>query len=637
MKKKTTEISVNTSSGAEKVENIEKEIKKEGGEKTTAKKTVTSTAQKNAQGSPKTEKTTVEKKTEKENKAADERVKAALKRKEAQARRKAAKKELAAKKAEARKKKLAEKQAMIEKRKAEKKAKAEKHAAERKALAEKRAAEKEQKLRERAHAKANRNNAQSKKKASRSQKRENNKEKNKDRNKGYGGWIAAVVSLGVVSLALATTVTVGAMEMRKGRDALMGSYKSTMYELTGIMENVDSDLDRIRVSASPAQQSRILTDLLVQARLAELDVEKLPVSAESDRNVSVFVNRTAAECERMLSKLRNGEQLNDRDRAILEELYRKNHAMREELGKLLEGMTDKDLMEYVKDGAGSIKSALERLEQTTIEENMNKVEKKVEEGKDKLEEGKDKIEKKIKEMTGAGTQSSKPVNGEKPHIEAAKAESLCAQYFAGYNIAEFQCIGETVTNGYAAYNVQGYDDRGNQLFAEVSQADGALLRFDYYEDCMDETFDIRNAELIAEEFLEKLGYDDMEAVRVRANGSMSDFTFVYEDDDVVYYPDEIRVKVCRTRGVVSGFDATKYLQNHKGRDELKVNLTLADAYGKLYKELSVESSRLALVKTVRGERPAYEFLCSYGDENYFVFLDALNGEEISILNVKSAQ
>ena len=643
MEKKTTKISVNTSSGAEKVENIEKELKK-GGEKPakTVKKTVTKkTAEKPA------EKTAVEKKTEVENKAADARVQAALKRKEAQAKRLAEKKERAAKKEAERKKRMAEKKAAIEKRRAEKKARAEKHAAERKALAEKRAAEKEAKLRERAHAKANRNNAQAKKKANKPQK----SRKREDRNKGYGGWIAAVVSLGVVSLALATTVTVGAMEMRKGRDALMGAYKSTMYELTGIMENVDSDLDRVRISNSNAQQSRILTDLLVQTRLAELDVEKLPISAEQDRNVTMFVNRVAAECERMLSKLRNGEELNERDRAILENFYQTNRGIREAVNGLVENMTDKDLMEYVKEGGGSIKAALDKLQNTTLEENKDKIENKLEEGKDKikegmdkigdkLQEGKDMLEGKIKDTMGAGTEQPKPPQpreGDKPRVEAAKAEALCQQYFSGYNVAEFQCIGETVTQGYAAYNVQGYDDKGNQLFAEVSQEDGGLLRFDYYEDCTGETFDIRNAERIAEEFLEKLGYDDMEVVRLRSNGTVSDFTFVYEDDGVVYYPDEIRVKVCRTRGVVSGFDATKYLKNHRGRDELNVNITLAEAYGKLHKALSVESSRLAVVKTVRGERPAYEFLCSYGDENYFVFLDALNGEEISIVNTKTIQ
>ena len=636
MKKKTTEISVNTSSGAEKVENIEKELKAENGEKITAKKTVKST-----------KKTPVAtEKAKAENKAADKRVEAALQRKEAQEKHKAERAERAAKKAEERKKRMAEKRAAIEKRKAEKKAKAEKHAAERKALAEKRAAEKEAKIRERAHAKANRNNAQAKRKANRAKK--GNRE---SREKGYGGWIAAVVSLGVVSLALATTVAVGGMEMRKSNDAMMGSYKSTMYELTGIMENVDSDLDRVRVSDSRVQQSRILTDLLVQARLAELDLEKLPVTAEEEVSVTKFINRTAAECERMLAKLRNGEELSAKDREILEYLYQTNRKMKEEVNSFIQNLTDKDLTAYLKEGAGSVKATLDKLEETTLEENKDKIMNKLEEGKDKvkekLEEGKEKIKEgadkardKIKDITGAGMERMSdfaPVNGEKAHIEAAKAEALCAKYFKGYNIQEFQCVGETVTKGYAAYNVQGYDEKGNQLFAEVSQENGALLRFDYYEDCTGETFDIRNAERIAEEFLEKLGYDDMEAVRIRANGTVSDFTFVYEDDDVVYYPDEIRVKVCRTRGIVSGFDATKYLQNHKDRDEVNVKISLAEAYQKLYDKLSVESSRLTVVKTIRGERPAYEFLCSYEGENYLVFLDALNGEEISIVNTKNVR
>lgn len=597
MKKKTTEVSINTSSGAEKVENIEKEVKEEKG------KTVQKTAAKKA---------------EKENKAADERVQAALKRKEEKEKRKA------------------EKLAAIEKRRAEKKAQAEKHAAERKALAEKRAAEKEAKIRERAHAKANRNNANAKKKANRKKKREDNK--------GYGGWIAAVVSLGVVSLALATTVTVGAVEMRRDREATIGAYRSTMYELRGIMENVDGDLDRVRISASPAQQSRILTDLLVQTRLAELDLEKLPIDAEANRNVTVFINRMAEVCEQLLSKLRNGEELNERDRQILEKLYQTNRSVREEVGDFVSTMSDNDLMCYLKKGTGSVKDTLTKLEEATMEENMLKIGNKVGDAKDKIEEkfkeGKDKLDEKLKEMKGAGMQSNgamPPVMDKKARIEAAKAEAMCQQYFGGYHISEFQCIGETVTRDYAAYNVQGYDDKGNLLFAEISQEDGSLMRFDYYEDCSGETFDIRNAERIAEEFLEKLGYEDMEVVRLRANGSLSDFTFVYEQDGVVYYPDEIVVKVCRTRGLVSGFDATKYLQNHKEREEVTTNITLAEAYAKLHKDLSVESSRLAVVKTLRGERPAYEFLCGYKGESYFVFLDALNGEEISIVNVKSIQ
>ncbi len=622
MKKKTTEISINESSGAEKVERVEKEIKSEKDEKTTVKKTLKPAQPKSAKGEAalggqaakevkELNARSTDGKAEQESQAAKARVEAALKRKEAQAKRKEERRARAAKKAEERKKRAAEKKAQLEKRAAEKKARAEKHAAERKALAEKRKAAREARLRERAHAKANRHNASYKKKKAKAKNKSERKQKSEreGRNKGYGGWIAAVVSLGVVSLALATTVTVGAVEMSKSKDMMMNAYKGTMYELTGIMENVGNDLDRVRVSNSPAQQSRILTDLLVQTRLAELDMEKLPAAAEADRNVTGFINRIAFECERMLGQLRRGEGLSERDEALLQSFYETSNAVQAELRQLTENMTDKELMGFAKEGMGSVKDALDRIEQSTLAEN-------------------------IKGLGEKGVPSCSE-KGEVPRIEAAQAEAMCDRYFSGYNVGKFQCVGETVTPAYEAYNVQGYDERGNQLFAEISQRDGTLLRFDYYEECSGETFNLEGAEEIAEEFLEELGYDDMEVVRFRTNGSTTDFTFVYEEDGVAYYPDEILVKVCRTRGVVSGFDATKYVRSHRPRKEARVKVSLAQAQEKLHKGLQVEASRLAVIGTPRGERTAYEFLCAYGEERYFVFLDAVSGEEISIVNVKS--
>ena len=56
---------------------------------------------------------------------------------------------------------------------------------------------------------------------------------------------------------------------------------------------------------------------------------------------------------------------------------------------------------------------------------------------------------------------------------------------------------------------------------------------------------------------------------------------------------------------------------------------------KYAKEFGIEVSRLAIVQTARGERLAYEFVCDYQDETFVVYLDAENGEEISILNLKN--
>ncbi len=599
---KKKEVAVNVSSGAEKVQAVEREKKTaQGAQKSVETKTV-----KRTQTKPVDDKIDVKKsnakstdgKAEKESERAKKRVALALKKKEEKEKKKAERM------AQAEKRK-AERMAKAEKRKAERKAQAEKLMAEEKARAEKKKAEREAKIRERAHKKANKSQAKSRKKQS---KKKNNGERRERKN--YGGWLAAVVSLGVITLALSAILTVGAVDMKRTKDSAMAGHKATTYELIGVMENVDNDLDRVRVSASPVQQSRILTDLLVQARIAEIDLEKLPIDGQTDRNLTAFINRVGAECERMLAKLRNGESLSEKDQAILQNLYEINHSVRQELDAYAGAMTNQDLMQFMKNGESELGKVLERVENATLQEN--------------------------KPQMGERDVTAPPMGEENAiKIETSKAEDLCATYFSEYNIADFQCIGETVGRRYTAYNVQGYDNEGTLLFAEIDSKTGALLRFNYYKECNEEKFDIDNSKRIAETFLEKLGYDDMTAVRVRENGTDADFTFVYEDDGVVFYPDEIKVKVCRTRGVVTGFDAEKYLAHHTDRDDVEVSLSLASAKAKLHKGLEVEFSRLAVVSTLRGEKPAYEFLCRYGEEEYVVYLNANSGEEIAIVNLKN--
>lgn len=563
--KKQTEIATNTSSGAEKVETVV--------EKTTTKRK------------------TPEEKAKKEKAAADARVQAALKNEKAKTERIA--------RIEKRK---AEHLARVEMRKAEERAEIERLEEKRKAREAKRREEAEKRQNARAHAKAE-------------QKRKRSEHGRKERREGNGGWIAAVVSLGAVSLALATTVTIGAIDMKRTKDGVASGYKSTTYELMGIMENVDNDLDRVRLSASPAQQERILTDLLVQARLAELDLEKLPIQTEKDRNITSFINRVAATSQRLLGKLRNGEKLSAEDEETLASLYAVNRSVRGELGDVIEKMTDKDLNDYIQKGKGMLADVMDKLDKLTLTENGKMLEN--------------------KKMEGAGTQRTENEEQKPTGMDVAKAEEKCASYFEGYRIENYRCIGETVAHGYRAYNVQGYDDKGTLLFAEIDQDSGKLLRFDYYEECSENTFDMQNAQTIAETFLYKLGYESMTPVSVRENGTDVDFNFVYTTDGVVCYPDSVHIKVCRSRGVVTGFDATKYIKAHKQRTLPTAKLSGTEAKAKLHKNLTVERTERCLVQTERGERLAYEFLCSCEDARYCVYIDALNGAEIAIVNLKN--
>jgi spore germination protein len=105
----------------------------------------------------------------------------------------------------------------------------------------------------------------------------------------------------------------------------------------------------------------------------------------------------------------------------------------------------------------------------------------------------------------------------------------------------------------------------------------------------------------------------------------------------VYYPDEVRVKVCRTRGIVSGMDASKFIQNHRGRVEPNVKITLQQAQERVSEKLAIEHSRLAVIEVGKKEQAAYEFYGSYQEEKYLVYLSTQTGEEIAILNVNGLQ
>ena len=600
MEKKKTKIATNLSSGAEKVEKVEKTVKKNADEKRVSTKEKEIDVKKlNAQST--------DGKAEKESERAKERVEAAIKKQEEKMKKKA-EREARAKKARA------EKKARIEKRRAEKKALAEKRAAEKKARIEKRKAEREAMIRERAHAKANERQRKSKERSKKKTERREN------RGKGYGGWLAAVIVLGAVTLGLTTALTVGAMEMRDLNNGMMLGNQAATNELVGIAGHLDDDLDRARIASTSEQQSRILTDLLVQARLAEADLEKLPVCAEGSCNLTTFFNRVARESERMLGKLRRGESLTEKDAQILQELYEKSHGVKAQMEEYVSMMPDKDIRDFMKKGEGNFKAFLQRLEDMTLPENGNPMQ-----GIMPRMEG-----------AGKGRETLSPENNTENAITPAQAEELCKRYFADYKIDEYQCIGETVARGYTAYNVQGYDGNGTLLFAELDYQKGELVRFDYFKECEGENFDMQNAQTLADNFLEKLGYDSVTAVRARENGTDIDFTYVYKQDGVVYYPDMLHVKVCRSRGVVTGFDASKYLKNHKtDRGTVKVSLSEEQAKSRLHKGVEVENARLAVVNTMRGERAAYEFVCSYMEERYVIYTDAVSGEEISIINLKN--
>lgn len=532
-----------------------------------------------------TEKKRAEERKQKERSAAKKRVELALKKEE----------------------RKAEKARLKEKRKSAKKEAKEKRLSEEKRAARER---KRDKRAQRHALKMQRKEAALKRKQERLQNRE--RRKNSGRAPGFGGWLAAVISLGVVTLALGMVVSVGAVRLSSSSAETVGTYRGALYDLTGTLSMMDDDLSKARVSSGVRMQEDVLTDLLLRARLAENTLEKIPVDGEADVNTTSFLNRTGDTAERLLQKLRAGRELSAEDLAALERAYVVNGKILAEFSALTEGLSDKDLTAFMHGKEGNrVYESFQKAENYALED--------------------------MPFLYGVTADNMKNGGGmyenKGDFISSEEARKACEKCFLAYDIKEIEYAGETVAKKLEAFNFILTDNEGRKLYAEIGKRDGALIGFDYYADCSQVNFDLENALTIAQNYLEMLGYENMSAVWVNESGVNATFLFVYEEDGVAYYPDAVSVKVCKERGKAIGLAASDFLRRHRERTLPVAKVSADVAEGRLNDKLDVVSSRKAVIALGGRETLCYEFVCRCGEDEYFVYADAATGDAVKIVRV----
>ena len=148
------------------------------------------------------------------------------------------------------------------------------HAAEKKHARRERAAAQEEERRHR--------------RAARAERRVQKHEQEQKRAPGFGGWLAAVISLGVAVLALGAIVTVGYFDLTEAKAGLYNGYQRSVYELAELVENMDANLAKARVASGNYETQKVLTDILVESELAESCLQSFPIDGHDTENLTAF-------------------------------------------------------------------------------------------------------------------------------------------------------------------------------------------------------------------------------------------------------------------------------------------------------------------------------------------------------------
>lgn len=637
------EIGKNVSSGAKKVKRVQEEKAKKPVKKNTAVKKASEQAVKREHAAAdervKAAKARAQKKEEKLDKKtalkqAKIEKKAAIKQKKLEkkqriAEKKLARKEMLAKKKAERLEKRAEKKAALKEKRVERKAEraARKELLKNESKAEKAqriAREKKEKIalkrkKQEAHAKAQEEKRKARE-AARVRKAEERKHKREQRTErrrsgGFGGWLAAVISLGTACLVLATVVTAGAIRMNEMQASGENSTRATLYEMVSASEELDDSLSKLRVSSGANEQRLLLTNILVDTALMESALEKIPVDQATSTDISAFVNETGSYARTLLAKLARGGSLNETERSTVAYLYEINDKLYTELNDLMTHMKNKDLRSFVNGKQGTVSEKFGEL------------------GNETKAEPEEIVDAPFTQEGNVGENRLARFE----EITSSEAENKARELFAAYHVREVKFTGETVTQEVSCYNFTLTDENDVEIFAEITKNGGKLAFFDTYEECTTKNFDLETCDAIAREYLKGLGIKDVEAVWLSDAGMVANLTYTAVEDGVRIYPEIIRIRVCEEKGRVVGMDARGYLLNNEDRD-LDASLSKAEAQKKLTCGLEPYAANLALIPVDGQEVLCWEFACKYADGEYIVYLDAKTGDEVQLFRVmQSAQ
>ncbi len=102
---------------------------------------------------------------------------------------------------------------------------------------------------------------------------------------------------------------------------LRGIYQKALYESSGLTEGMAVNFNKVSVAGGPAREL-LLADVIRQAQGVQADLAVLPLSSSAIAPAMKYINQAGDFCQRLLTRLGEGDSLSSEDAANLTSLFR---------------------------------------------------------------------------------------------------------------------------------------------------------------------------------------------------------------------------------------------------------------------------------------------------------------------------
>lgn len=400
-------------------------------------------------------------------------------------------------------------------------------------------------------------------------------------------------------------------------------FRRMFYDLVGDVENIQSNLAKVMVSATPKQNVLLFTDLMYKCYDAQEEMTQLPIKHKDVSKTQKFLSQVGDFSMAMSRKCLRGKTLTQEDIKTIEELHNYSNYLAQSLLELQNDITQNEvkLNGLIRETSKELNKANDNMLNTSF---LN-VEERMQEYPELIYDG----------------PFSEHLKNIKPKLKGAEVSRNEAQRIAKEFLKDDKkyvanIISETENTRFPAYIIQLNESNQEEgyITLAITKKAGKVIWMLNTKPVGNKKMNLKDAIQKAKEFLQKNEFNNMVPTYSEEYDGTSVINFAYKQDNVIVYTDLIKVKVSLEDGSIVGFEADGYLSNHHERNIEKPQISEEDAVNMISVDADVKKVRLAIIPTEgSNEVLCYEVIANYKEDSFLIYVNALNGEEERILQM----
>ena len=411
------------------------------------------------------------------------------------------------------------------------------------------------------------------------------------------------------------------------RNYLQGQYSKNMYDLVSSVQNIRVNLGKSAIVGSREQSIIAFEEIFRYSATANDKLHSLPLDQQVVGNTSKFLAQVGDYCYSLAKASSEGKEITSKEYDAIDKLEAQSYTLQEQLNGVLSGINEGNIKwgDIRKKSSGVFAKAGDDL----VAEKFTGIQKQIVEYPALIYDGP--FSDNILEI--------KPKVMLQKEISEKDAIKVVKNTFGADKIVSIEnksVGGKTAIPAYTFYiTFKGRNKSDGKTVIEVSKNGGKIVYLLENRTIGKPTLNIKKAVEGGSKFIAKIGYKNMEPTYTLNYDNIAVVSYVYKQGEISIYPDQVKLKIALDDGSIIGIESEKFLVSHvEKRKIVAPKITAAKAQEKVGKRLKINKVSLAIIPTETNEEVlCYEFLGSYKEKNFIVYIDASTGYEQRIIEI----